>query len=288
MNWNKTSKRVAVLGAGPAGLLAAFAASAQGYQVTVFSAPSPLTGKVVKSELHGCQYLHMSIPNLTTESAQSVSYHLNGSVEEYRRKVYGEGWNGQVSPDEYGPEGRHYAWDLRKAYDRLWEWAQFMDVFASCHLSGNNAYPLYEENRFVISTVPAPALCTQRDKHKFPTQDIWAMGGRSPDVLPEHGEPLDAQLHVLPYYAPNFAVECNGEPAPRWYRAATVFGHSTLEWPAGAKPPISGVVAVSKPLSTDCDCWSDNRRWLRAGRYGRWQKGTLVHSAYFDTLGLLS
>ena len=50
------------------------------------------------------------------------------------------------------------------------------------------------------------------------------------------------------------------------------------------KPPLEGVAAVRKPLTTDCNCHPD---WLHVGRYGRWTKGVLSHDAYFATMARL-
>jgi hypothetical protein len=264
--FDRKPKRVYVLGAGPAGLLAAHAAQKRGYEVTVFSRPND-QGYAAKSELHGCQYLHRSIPDLTfSVDGRPVSYKLAGSMEAYRRKVYGDGWEGRVSPDEFGPEGAHYAWDLRAAYDTLWR--RFLPQIVPTLLTAESVRVFTEDpHAHTFVSIPAPSLCRRIEEHKFPTQDVWAMGS--------------APGNYLPYEAPDFTVECNGEPAPRWYRAATVFGHSTLEWPGGVKPPIRGVAAVRKPLSTDCDCHL-GKRVTRIGRYGRWTKGVLSHTAYFE------
>ena len=93
--------------------------------------------------------------------------------------------------------------------------------------------------------------------------------------------------NTLPYVAPDETVQCSGEYDTGWYRAATVFGHSTLEWGQARKPPIAGVVRVSKPLSTDCTCLARGNV-LRLGRYGKWEKGVLVHTAYLNTKMWLS
>lgn len=269
-------RRVYVLGAGPAGLLATHAAVTKGYDVKVFSKPD-LAGSVAKSDLYGCQYLHESIPGITyTIDGRPVDYILQGSVEGYRRKVYGDNWQGSVSPDEYGPEINHHAWNLRHAYDMLWD--MYSKLTIPTTLNPVNVGNLYEDDRaYVLNTLPAPALCRDMESHKFPSQQIWAMGS---------GNPLHAQLRALPYTAPDMTVQCNGDRDTGWYRAATVFGYSTIEWPEGRKPPISGVVPVSKPLSTDCTCWQ-GERGFRLGRFGKWQKGVLVHTAYFETLKLL-
>lgn len=275
--WGKKPKRVYVLGAGPAGLLAAHAAESKGYEVVIFTAPD-FGGTPRKSELWGCQYLHEPIPGVTGRGERAwVSYELAGDVEAYRAKVYGDAWQGSVSPDEFGPEEPHAAWSLRNAYDRLW--TNWLPRIVPNGMTPQSAVALAaDKEAVVLCSVPAPALCLDMENHKFPSQSIWAMGSKGLE---------DAQQR-LPYVAPDNTVLCNGNDAPRWYRAATVFGHSTLEWPAGKKPPISGVAAVSKPLSTECTCHlGDGSRWLRVGRFGQWKKGVLVHTAYFDVMGWL-
>lgn len=272
-------KLVTVLGAGPAGLLAAFAAQEMGHDVRVLTAPVP--GEPLhpqKSALHGCQYLHAYIPGLGLGAeGHPVRYELVGTVDEYRRKVYGQHWNGSVSPDEYGPERDHLAWDLRKAYDRLWE--VFAPSLTALVVTPEIARQFARSAETVLCTIPAPEVCLRPEEHKFLTQDVWAIGTRS-DVCG-----LDKAS--MPYRAPDMTVTCNGNDAPRWYRAATVFGQSTLEWPAGTKPPILGVVSVQKPLNTDCDCHTTSGRWHRLGRYGQWRKGVLAHQAYEEAREVL-
>lgn len=268
----RTQLRAYVLGTGPAGLMAAQAAEDAGYQVSVFTLPDAKNNPG-KSVLHGCQYLHRHIPGITKEEdSVLVQYRLQGDVTDYRRKVYGDTWTGLVSPDEYGVEQDHQAWDIREAYGRLW--AYWQPRITAMQLTPNNVTTFANDpHAVVLCTVPAPSLCRRSGEHKFVTQDIWAMGS-APGI-------------TLPFYAPENTVLCNGDDAPRWYRAAHVFGASTLEWPAGARPPIRGIAAVGKPLSTDCHCWETNR-WHRLGRFGKWQKGVLAHTAYFETRKILS
>jgi hypothetical protein len=253
----------------------------------VYSAPDDTGARAKKSELHGCQYLHSYIPGVGLPvTGKLVRYELlGGTAHEYRRKVYREKWDGQVSVDEYGPERDHLAWDLRQAYDVLWRrWAASIKPL---HLDPGLAKEAARVKRqIVLCTVPAPQLCLRQEDHKFVTQGIWAMGSITPlRVDPSHGAPPGFKPSNMPYRAPDMTVQCNGEDAPRWYRAATVFGASTLEWPAGVKPPISGVAAVQKPLSTDCDC-NVSKLWVRLGRYGKWEKGVLVHTAYEEVMAL--
>lgn len=281
----RSRNTVVVLGAGPAGLLAAHAAEQLGYRVEVLSASGEDPRVARKSELHGCQYLHSAIPGLTGSAGRAVRYTLSGSTEGYRRKVYGENWQGQVSPDEYGPEGNHLAWDLRKAYDELWSrWAE--------HITPMEMHPgmvrmlLDSPSITILSTIPAPALCLDMENHKFASQRVWAMGTHEASYRwTEH--PMPETVAVLPYRARNMTVECNGHRDTGWYRAATVFGASTLEWPGERKPPVAGVVLVNKPLSTDCTCHENSGQFYRLGRFGQWRKGVLVHEAYFRALEIL-
>lgn len=273
--------RLYVFGAGPAGLLVALAGIRSGLDVAVFTTPDITTGAPVKSELHGCQYLHAPIRGFSEDAGTPVAYRISGgSGEDYRRKVYGAGWDGSVSPDEYGPQTAHLAWNLRTMYDDLWDsmTRNGADVITPTQLSAGNVDVFYNDRRgLVVSTIPAPVLCRKPDEHRFITQDIWAIGQRT-----------DTDGYGLPYRAPDNMVECNAADAPRWYRAATVFGYSTVEWPGGGKPPINGVAPVRKPLSTDCDCRTGSPRWHKLGRYGAWQKGVLVHQVYAQALALFS
>lgn len=273
--FGKKPHRLYVFGGGPAGCLAALAGIEAGLDVVVFTAPGD-DGKPRKSELFGCQYLHSPIPFYAEGPGTPIDYRLvGGTSDEYRRKVYGEGWDGSVSVDEYGPAQPHRAWDLRSAYDALWGSLMTKGIISATELSPRNVAPFYNDRQgVVISTIPAPALCLHPEEHKFITQEVWAMGS--------------TPWRSLPYEPTANTVECNAADAPRWYRAASVFGHSTLEWPGGPKPPIAGIAAVSKPLGTDCDCWTGGRRWHKMGRYGAWQKGVLVHQVYEQAQAVLS
>lgn len=87
---------------------------------------------------------------------------------------------------------------------------------------------------------------------------------------------------------PANSVLCNGRGNPRWYRISNTFGYMTVEWPDGAKPPLSGVARVSKPLDHNCSCFPEI---VRTGRYGAWRKGELAHESFgkvFDLVKELS
>lgn len=258
--------KVAIIGIGPAGLAAAHA-------VRMWDGKFALASKgPYQSALYGCQYLHRPLPLISPpEPETQVQYVLNGTKAGYRRKVYGAGYNGPVSVETF--TGRHDAWDLRRAYSRLWkryiveaggEDGPMPIVISPERLAGMSDV-LRETYDMVISTVPAPNLCTKPDQHSFNSQRIFAIGD-----APELSVSIPIEL-------PDDNVICNGDPDVSWYRASRIFGHGTVEWSGEKKPPYEGVKAVDKPLWTDCDCFP----WLhRLGRYGSWRKSVLVHDVF--------
>lgn len=269
-------RRVAILGAGPSGLLAAQAAYERGYDPVIFSRP-PLgdrLGSVAKSDLHGCQYLHAPVPDPTFAGGpgRPVAYTLRGTSDGYRLKVYGTNDSRiAVSPDEYGQAEPHMAWDLRLVYDKLW--ARWEPKMRPMHITPEEvAIALKGPWVKVLSTVPAPVLCHD-PAHQFTAQPIWAMGQRE-------------GTQDFPFACPPFTVVCNGERDTGWYRIANVFGMTTVEWAGERKPPIKGVVRVEKPVATNCTCHVE-AGLVRLGRFGKWQKGVLVHTAYTETKALL-
>jgi hypothetical protein len=253
----------AILGCGPAGLLAAHAAIGLGEDVTIFS-------RKTKSWLNGAQYLHGSIPGLPSEDAEPVmlDYTLIGTADGYREKVYGKQWDGTVSPEEMLES--HPAWNIRTDYDFLWDEYQDLIMDSDIHprsldLLGMQEHGMYD---LIVSSIPAPALCSKG--HTFASTEIWAAGD-----APGMGI-------SIPYKCPDNTVLCNGEPEPSWYRLSSLYGHKTVEWPGSMnRPPINGAAKVVKPTMNNCDCFPNV---LRVGRYGTWQKGVLAHEAFTTTL----
>lgn len=248
---------VYVLGCGPAGLAAAHAAIILGHEVTIFS-------RKRKSHMFGAQYLHFPIPDLYTPPPIEVSYKLQGSIASYRRKVYGQAYDGTVSPGEL--DSIHMAWDIRSAYDQLWQ--LYHELIVEDEI--DEEWMAHNQNlRPMISSVPLPVICMAPLRHSFGSVDIYAAG-----EAPEWGV-FFGGLDV-----PQDTVICNGNKLPAWYRASRIFDRITLEWPADSIPGEQSGFKVCKPIRNTCTCWPDV---LRVGRYGKWEKGVLVHHAFEET-----
>jgi hypothetical protein len=254
--------KVLILGCGPAGLISAYAAEREfGAEVKIISVKRP-------SQLYGCQYLHQNIPGLDVGEPQLVHYRLSGTIEEYRKKVYGS-LLPPVSPQQYADD--HLAWDLRRTYAGLWE--RFENDVVDVRLSPVDMVPMLSDFMpdVAISSLPAPVLCQSGDRHTFTDVQCWAMGDSPDQSVAAYG------YNIMP-----FTVWCDGTKDVSFYRACNVFDHTTVEWPGHKKkPPFDGVVPFNKPLSTDCNCLPSV---LRVGRYGTWQKGILSHQAYDATV----
>ena len=254
--------RVLILGCGPAGLMAAHAAAMGNHDVVIVS-------RARKSFMKGAQYLHKPIPMATRSPGFTVTYELRGTPDSYREKVYGPGYRGTVSPEELSDT--HTAYDIREAYD--WLWNIYGGYVINDDFDAQKAYKIeklieWAKADTVISTVPAPILCKNPD-HSFTAEYIWAIGE-------EHAEDYAIGMnHVI----------CNGEDYPAWYRIANIHGHKSVEWPQFRKPPIPNVFNVTKPVKTTCTCFPDV---VRMGRYGKWEKGVLSHTAFYETAALLS
>jgi hypothetical protein len=255
------TKSVAILGCGPAGLLAAHAAEQEGWDFCIYS-------RKQKSKLYGSQYLHDLIPELDCGTGALIKYALHGTPEEYRHKVYGDSWDGTVSPEDLMTV--HQAWDIRYVYDGLWD--RYKDDIAELDIKPDVVLPyVFPDADLVLSTVPRKIWAEDGDV--FESQKIWAIGD------------TDTVLRVSASRPPDNTVFCDGTDWHDWYRSSNVFGYCTMEWPyrearypGDPNIPTPGASVVEKPLKHNSTAASD---FIHIGRYGAWSKGLLTSDAYF-------
>lgn len=252
--------RAAILGSGPAGLLAAHACALNGVEPRIFSLGEPST-------LYGAQFLGSRVPEIRAP-ATVIDISMRGTEPEYRAKVYGEGYKGPVSPLHF--VGQRQIIDIRYVYRWLWE--RFADRIEGLKFDRfdygliTNAM-LKGEFDHVFSSLPAKDFCIDVVNHTFTSTKIFACGD---------APALDV---VCPIRVPERSIVYCGNKDASWYRASNVFDHCTVEWPAldRRQPPVYGTVAVYKPLSTSCTC---HPRVVRIGRFGEWKKGVLAFNAF--------
>lgn len=250
--------QVAILGCGPAGLLAAHAALIGGHEPIIYSMKK-------KSPLAGTQYLHQPIPKLSSVKPQGeVVYIKIGTQQGYAAKVYG-------SPDApcswaKFQSGSHEIWSLNEMYNDLWE--IFRTSITNTKLNPADIPELCSEFPLVINSVPRPRLCKNPD-HDFKSQSIW----------------ITETKNAVPFVVPGNMIIYDGTPDVHWYRASRIFGKCAVE----TSRPMSGASWQygHKPIRTNCDCHIKHREFFNVGRFGQWKKGVLSHNAFWDTVKIL-
>jgi len=257
---------VAVLGCGPSGLIAAHACVRRNVPVVVYSRGAE------PSYLQGSQYLHEPIPAIIgyTEG-MPITYVTNGTPEEYRRKVHGKFWDGQVAAEDFIPH--HDGWDIRTAYRRLW--TRYGNLVQDMDFTGiEDAAKLVGSQKFsmVVSTLP---------------RKLWAQPGD--EFIYSQGWATSGELaRVICQGIGSNSIVCDGTNKVTWSRASRVFGHYTVEWPwnDGERPTYGNeeakIARLMKPLRCKTDVHtgdalvSGGPPWVFAGRYGEWKKGVVV------------
>ncbi len=253
--------KVAILGCGPAGLLAAHRAIQEGHAVQIYSVKRP-------SKIGGAQYLHEAIPELTdAEPDLTLRYIKLGQSVGYALKVYGSE-DAPVSWEAY-QEGDAPAWRMEEAYSILWN--MYSRLVTDVPVGAHFVKQLVQSGEYdhVVSTIPASAIC-ENHEHRFEKQDIALVPSAR----------IEAR-NVVVY---------NGQETEPWYRTSNIGGHQWTEYACHPGQPSPWLLHDDyrpgwKPLSTDCDCCPGV---ARMGRFGRWQKGQLVHHAYEQMAELLN
>lgn len=287
--------KVAILGCGPTGLLAAHACAINGVQFDIFS-------KKRKSFLFGSQYLHTPIVGLVYPSeGEPIKYVNIGTPEEYRRKAHGDRWDGIIEEGAF--ETDHIGWDIRQAYEKLWrKYSQKIThyeikppvpvnegeelLFSREDLVFPPKNPNYSQvvddlhlqnYDYVISSVPRKIWAVPGEEFTFSM--AWVAGD-----APEHGK-------FVPFGLPeDNTILCDGTNEVEYTRLSKVFGYTTVEWPYNAlRKPYEGASALIRPLAYVPSSDYDNpaNRFFHIGRYGKWEKGVVASDAFQEVMDLL-
>lgn len=244
------TKRVAVLGCGPAGLLAAHAAQLHGYRVNIY-APEP-----TKSVISGAQFLHSAIPGITDlEPDGYITVEHHGDEQGYAHKVYGaQAKHVTTSWNAYPDRVPVPSWSLRQAYALLWRC--YKSDMLSATVQPDDISQLAIEYDHVFSTAPRPLM--QNGVRTL--ESVWIK-----------------EYPAVP--CPQQTVIYSGEPEVLFYRMSSIFGHYSVEWPSRTLAVGVGAVKIQKPLAfVPAELAPDNVHFV--GRYGQWQKGVLVDHVF--------
>lgn len=240
--------KIAVLGCGPAGLMAADQANQLGHYVTIYSRKQP-------SVISGAQYLHQCMGWYTHRDPDFIiKVQRMGTRDAYARRVYGDP-NHEVSWDQF-PDGELEGWDIRDAYQKLW--MTWHEKIIDSEISKMKIENILIRSDRVFLSLPLHVICQRPNIHQFNYQTV-----KIRTELKE-GKYLDCMVY-------------NGmdDEGPDWYRYSMVGNYASWEYPESAE--VEGQHSlIRKPLATSCDCYPDI---VRVGRFGTWTKGVLTHHA---------
>lgn len=264
--------KIAILGYGPAGLIAAKTLYDEGHT------DLDIIGAGPKSVIGGAQYLHEPVLNQHQEPEGEITFVKIGGREGYADKVYGDA-DVSTSWDHY--EGVVPAWGLLPAYDVLWD--HFADNLIHDTLNGLSLSMLNETGMYdlVLSSIPSHGLCLRPGEHTFPRAKI---------VL----------APVSPVHMSNVVVY-SGREEDAWYRTSNIFGEAWSEFNVALSSKaqyfdsaLTGrdeegeqvlVQHGFKPLGTDCDC---HPNVVRIGRFGLWDRKVLLHHVPYQVRAALA
>ncbi len=257
---------IAILGAGPSGMMAAHAASQCGANVNIFDSNPDQSRRN-----SGVYYLHsdcdLLLDSITIKQGLLGAHLMNFDEmkEAYGQKVYGQQvLNTSVLDPILNPVITGY--NAGQAIDRLWDMYGFQ--VQKQHIDDiQDIWPLLKEFDSVISTIPAYVLYPDFDKYEFVETSIKV--GKAPED------------EAFIFY--NVNEYCD------WYRCSALFGIFIQEFGLGKKAPDDGqefgtnkYITVKKVIGTGVV--SNMEGLLLTGRYGAWNKKFLTHDVYYDVL----
>jgi hypothetical protein len=262
-----TDNVATILGAGPAGLLAALAATQRGYDVDILAEGGP-------SKIGGAQYLHAPVPGLTEDIEPTmITYVKVGDMDGYAQKAYGEP-AAQVSWDTF-VTGEYPAWNLQTAYEELCY--RFENRITERHLEQSDIDLICQgTNGPVFSSIPLKSICKDELAHDFQGQRV---------IFTEEEYVKVPEMIVY-----------NGRLNDPWYRAACLFGYCSTEYalvpgtgwnevPNGLKDKV--VFDGIKPTMNHCNCYTKYPNFHKVGRFGQWRRGVLTNHAYEEVAAAL-
>ena len=272
---------VAILGAGPAGMLATHAASNLGHHVDILDAnPNKIRSHAGVFFLHeDCDLL---LDGLTIKQTILGGHALSpdGIDEMYSKKVYGD-LATSTSVLEAFRHPTTFGYNAKQAVDRLWD--LYGKQVAKQSIPDmkwviENIFPQYDK---VISTIPASVLFPE---FEYRSVEVWVKVGKAPEN------------EAFLFY--------NVSPHCHWTRCSAIWGMFAQEYELGHIPfldnayqfkPVNKILyALSEKSVYGATIANGQGRVISkypnlflTGRYGAWDKSCLAHHAYSRSLAWL-
>jgi len=266
--------KVAILGAGPSGLLAAYAVERSGHEPVIISNGHGAT-------VDRSMFLMDKIPGLNSHNEDfALEVEVRGTAEGYARRVYRDP-TAPVSLDTFAA-GSYIVWGLQETYAKLWN--MYGSSAERRSVTPYDIAELLSNYELVISTLYSPELCIDAD-HKFDKVDTFI----AQQVVTEEPDRISTMI----YNGSDEWQEGVAQTAIwNWYRYSAIRGVETWEY----THLIPGQMSIGKkPISNTCDCWQrapssfDRPQQLhRVGRFAKWERGVMNHHAFQDTVAILS
>lgn len=262
--------RVLILGGGPSGLMSAWAAMKNGWEVVLFDRHRPAS----RGANHGVFVLHdpLDIPSLPEVFLETTVMGIPATVDSreyakhYSRKVYG---------NDTTPNSVVKYMNGKRVWNPVNAMSFAIDLLsverASFFVEGELTKGMEQVNQLarnveadaIISTVPLSLFAPEA-----PSEKVWVYSGEAP-----------AHEAFMLY---------NLDPRVPWYRCSAVFGKFVMEYVPGYIPFANpGCTEVTKvlPWSPRVDAMRQlalaaNRPILFTGRFGAWDKDVLVDTTY--------
>lgn len=245
-------------------MVAAHALYMKGYDIEIG------TDRMSPSVISGAQYLDQAIPGATELNPDSyVTFMKHGKAEGYAQKIYSDP-TAPTSWDKYVDGNAYPIWYLRDTYSVLWE--RYKDKLFNIKVDANVLAAFIDTDAdMIVVALPLVSLCVNPE-HTFFSQQVTVYPGLPVNMPPKY-------QNLMKKDGTNWILY-NGKKKYPWYRCSAINEGASVEVPGHFEDGHQ----ITKPLKTDCDCWSNVPRIVRVGRYGTWEKNELVSGAWNKVL----